>query len=138
MLGAGRPCSRAIAPFQRGSGGRRWCRNSGFESAENDIVYLIAHPGHSAAKIGITDAGGSRLRKHSQRGWQILATVQVLGELALSIERRSSTGGAASLLCPFTSASRRCAMADDRDGRLCRIDIAAMIHRIKDLAAAPL
>ena len=54
---------------------------------ENAIVYLITHPGHSAAKIGITDADGSRLKKHSQQGWQILATVQVPGELALSIEK---------------------------------------------------
>jgi hypothetical protein len=84
-------CGRTVQPcystIQRGSGGCRWCRNSGFKSAENAIVHLITHPGHSAAKIGITDAGGSRLKKHSQQGWQILATVQVPGELALSIEK---------------------------------------------------
>jgi predicted GIY-YIG superfamily endonuclease len=44
---------------------RIWYRSR--KSAENAIVYLITHPGHSAAKIGITDADGSRLKKHSQQ-----------------------------------------------------------------------
>jgi hypothetical protein len=39
---------------------RIWNRSR--KSAENAIVYLITHPGHSAAKIGITDVGGSRLK----------------------------------------------------------------------------
>jgi hypothetical protein len=62
---------------------RIWYRSR--KSAESAIVYLITHPGHGAAKIGITDADGSRPKKHSRRGWQILATAQAPGKLALSI-----------------------------------------------------
>ena len=93
---------------------RIWYRSR--KSAENAIVYLITHPGHNAAKIGIIDADGSRLKKHSQRSWQILATLQVPGKLALSIEKEILDWWPGELALPFTSASRRCPTAD-RPGR---------------------
>jgi hypothetical protein len=84
-------CGRIVYPcystIQRGSGGCRWCRNSGFRSAEDAIIYLITHPGYSSAKVGITDAAGNRITKHRQRGWQVLTTIRVRGELALAIEK---------------------------------------------------
>ena len=129
------PCYSTI---QRGSGGCRWCRNSGFKSAENAIVYLITHPGHSAAKIGITDADGSRLRKHSQRGWQILATVQVPGELALSIEKAILDWWRGELALPVHLGQPEMphgGWTETVDST--EIDLAATIQRIRDLAAAP-
>lgn len=60
---------------------------------------------------GQVDADGSRLKKHSQRSWQILATLQLPGKLALSIEEILDWWpGELALL--FTSASRRCLTAD--------------------------
>jgi hypothetical protein len=50
------------------------------------VVYLITHTDLRAAKIGITDSSGSRLKTHSTRGWQVLCSVTVLGERALLIE----------------------------------------------------
>jgi hypothetical protein len=50
--------------------------------------------------------------KHSQRGWLILATVQVPGELALSIEKEILDWRRGELALPFTPASRRCPTAD--------------------------
>jgi hypothetical protein len=135
------PRYRAVQPcystIQRGSGGCRWCRNSGFKSAENAIVYLITHPGHSAAKIGITDADGSRLKKHSQQGWQILATVQVPGELALSIEKEILDWWRGELALPVHLGKPEMphgGWTETVDST--EIDLAATIQRIKGLAAA--
>ena len=134
-------CGRTVQPcystIQRGSGGCRWCRNSGFKSAENAIVYLITHPGHSAAKIGITDADGSRLKKHSQQGWQILATVQVPGELALSVEKEILDWWRGELALPVHLGKPEMphgGWTETVDST--EIDLAATIQRIKDLAAA--
>lgn len=83
-------CNRIVHPcystIQRGSGGCRWCRNSGFKAAEAAVVYLITHADYGAAKVGITDASEGRLKKHSRRGWQVLYRIDVPGELAISIE----------------------------------------------------
>jgi len=83
-------CNRIVSPWystiQRGSGGCRWCRNSGFKAADDAVVYLITHPGFGAVKIGITDSSGSRLKKHTTRGWQVLCTIAVPGERAMLIE----------------------------------------------------
>ena len=118
-------CGRTVQPcystIHRGSGGCRWCRSSGFKSSQNAIVYLITHPRHGAAKIGITDADRSRLKKHSQRGWQVLAEVQVPGERALSIEK-----GITRLVARRTCLAHSPRQAGDaprrmdRDGRLHR------------------
>ena len=83
-------CGRTVMPcystIQRGGGECRWCANSGFKSGDGARVYLIAQAGYGAVKIGITDAEGSRVKKHRQRGWEILATVNVSGLAALDIE----------------------------------------------------
>ena len=108
-------CGRTVQPcystVQRGSGGCRWCRNSGFKSGEAATVYLITHARYSSAKIGITDAAGNRVSKHRQHGWQVLTTVRVPGELALAIEKESSTGGALNWPCRSTLAGRKCPKA---------------------------
>ena len=83
-------CDKIVSPcystVQRGNGGCRWCRDSGFKSAREAMVYLIHHPIYEAAKVGITDKNGSRLTKHKRRGWQIQFTLKVPGEVALQIE----------------------------------------------------
>ncbi len=83
-------CNRVVNPcystIQRGSGGCRWCRNSGFKAGEDAIVYLVTHIGYGAAKIGIANTKSGRLRQHCARGWQVLCSVDVPGEKALLIE----------------------------------------------------
>ena len=135
-------CGRTVQPcystIQRGSGGCRWCRNSGFKSSEAALVYLIAHPGYSAAKIGITDAAGSRLTKHSQRGWQVLATVRVPGEQALSIEKEILDWWRGGLALPVHLGKQEMPQGgwtETVDST--EIDLAATIQRIRDLAVAP-
>jgi hypothetical protein len=84
-------CNRTVRPcystIQRGSGGCRWCWNSGFKSGDAAVVYLITHTSYGSAKVGITDAAGSRITRHVQRGWRALVTVSVPGEVALAIEK---------------------------------------------------
>jgi hypothetical protein len=65
------------------------------------MVYLITHSGYDAAKVGITDAAGSRLHRHRCRGWQVLGTVKVPGEKALVIEARILEWWRAELALPI-------------------------------------
>jgi hypothetical protein len=91
----------------------------------------------TAAKIGITDADGSRLKKHSQQGWQILATVQVPGELALSIEKEILDWWRGELALPVHLGKPEMphgGWTETVDST--EIDLAATIQRIKGLAAA--
>jgi hypothetical protein len=67
--------------------------------------------GYSSAKIGITDAMGSRLKKHRQRGWQVLTTVGVPGELALAIEKEILDWWRAELALPIHLGKRKCPTA---------------------------
>ncbi len=50
------------------------------------MVYLIIHEGYGAAKIGITNSAGGRIITHRRRGWQVVTTVKVPGEVAWYIE----------------------------------------------------
>ena len=139
MPSAGGTVQPYYSTIQRGSGGCRWCRDSsGFKSSQNAIVYLITHPSHSAAKIGVTDADGTRLKKHSQRGWRVLATVQVPGELALSIEKEILDWWRGELALPIHLGRLEMphgGWTETVDST--EIDLAATIQRIRDLAATP-
>jgi recombinational DNA repair protein (RecF pathway) len=83
-------CGRTVRPtfvnLQRGPGGCRWCRDRGFNASEDALVYLITHEGYGATKIGITNAASERIIRHRRRGWQVVTTVKVPGEMALHIE----------------------------------------------------
>jgi hypothetical protein len=52
------------------------------------MVYLIAHPGYGAAKVGIGRIGGRRLEQHVNAGWQVVFTVECPGIQALDVERQ--------------------------------------------------
>ena len=135
-------CKRVVNPcystVQRGSGGCRWCRNSGFKAAEEAVVYLITHTGLRAAKIGITDASGNRLKKHSTRGWQVLCMVSVPGELALSIESEILDWWQGELaLPPFLSRHEMRQGGWTETVGAEEIDLALTIRRIRRLAGAP-
>jgi len=134
-------CSRIVSPcystIQRGSGGCRWCRNSGFKAADEAVVYLITHIGLGAVKVGITDSSGGRLKKHSTRGWQVLCTVRVAGECAMLIEDEILGWWRDDLALPPYLGPQ-----DMKQGGWTEtvsvegIDIAGTIRRIRDLAEA--
>jgi hypothetical protein len=133
-------CKRTVHPcystIKQGWGGCRWCRDSGFKSGEAATVYLITHSAYGAAKIGITDAEGSRLRKHSQRGWQILTVVRVAGELALAIEKDILDWWRADLTLPPHLGKQDMphgGWTETVDST--EIDLAATMRRIQNLAS---
>lgn len=92
-----RNCGREVSPLlnniRKGQGACRWCSGKAVDAEDAVAVMraeslepLVAYPDLRAAKIGITDASGRRLKKHSTRGWQVLCTVTVRGERAQLIE----------------------------------------------------
>lgn len=130
--------SACYSTIQRGSGGCRWCRNSGFKATDYAVVYLITHTDFRAANIGITDSSGSRLKKHSTRGWQELCTVTVPGERALLIEAEILDwwrGELALSACPGPQEMRQRGWTETVSAE--EIDLAVTIRRIRHLAEAP-
>ena len=135
-------CGRTVSPcyttIQRGGGGCRWCANSGFKSGEDAVVYLMTNPGYGAVKIGITDADGSRVRKHKQRGWQSLAAVNVPGEVALVIEAEILDWWRLDLgLLPYLGREEMPQGGWTETVDSMEIDVAATARRITALARAP-
>jgi hypothetical protein len=132
-------CNRIVEPcystIQRGSGGCRWCRNSGFKAADDAVVYLITQTGLGAAKIGITDSSGSRLKKHVTRGWQVLCTVAVSGERAMLIEAEILDWWRGELTLPAYLGQREMSQGGWTETVSAEeIDLAATIRRIRHQA----
>lgn len=132
-------CGRTVTPcystIQGGGGGCRWCATSGFKSWENATVYLITHLGYGAIKIGITDTAESRVSKHRKRGWDVLATVSVPGELALAIESDILGWWRADLgLSPYLGREEMPQGGWTETADSMEIDVAATICRVKALA----
>lgn len=50
------------------------------------LVYVVTHAALGAAKIGVSDAAGSRIAQHRRAGWQLLAAFQVAADAACAIE----------------------------------------------------
>jgi hypothetical protein len=73
------------------------------------LVYLIAHAGYGAVKVGIADMAGSRLAEHRREGWQ--HSRSPLRRLSRS-RPTCSSGGAASSACRHASSVTRCPRAD--------------------------
>ena len=83
-------CGKVVTPrysgVRFGQGPCKHCRPYGFDPENLGIVYLLLHPILGAAKVGIAKAAGFRLRAHAKRGWQVVASVEVPGKLAVEIE----------------------------------------------------
>lgn len=50
------------------------------------LVYIIAHAALGAAKVGVSDAAGSRIAEHRRAGWQLIAAFHVAAYAACAIE----------------------------------------------------
>lgn len=80
--GAGKPwrscclaCGRQVSPRLqkvREGQGCRFCAKRGFDLAAPGRVYVLAHGGLNAVKIGITGCQTDRLTKFAKRGWQVV------------------------------------------------------------------
>lgn len=134
-------CDRFVTPTQntvkQGFGGCRWCQDSGFKLAAPANVYLIVHVLHGAAKVGITNTRGARLKLHSSHGWEAVAVVPMPGMRAAAIEAdildwwRTDLG-----LPPYLSRVEMPQGGWTETVDLDAIDIPATIGRIKALATS--
>jgi hypothetical protein len=98
----------------------------------------LTHTGFQAAKIGIADASGSRLKKHITRGWQVLCTVAVPGERALSIEAEILDWWGGELALPAYLGPREMKQGGWTETVSAEeIDLALTVRRIRHLAEAP-
>lgn len=133
-------CGTTVYPAYysvRAGGGCRGCARGGFKPSKPAFVYLVAHEGLHAVKVGIGNVNADRLDRHRKNGWTVLAVVHMSGERAPEVERailrwwRKDLGlpvylGAAEM------PSRGWTETVDAD----EIDIPATIARIRSLAVS--
>ncbi|WP_406277279.1 hypothetical protein [Embleya sp. NBC_00896] len=70
-----------------GTGACEACGAYGIKADDDALVYLMTHPVHGAAKIGIAKLGGKRLTQHLLCGWEMDSRVDLLGRQARAVER---------------------------------------------------
>lgn len=132
-------CGSEVTPtygnIRSGWGGCRICSPGGFDATQDAILYLIAHPVLGAAKVGIGNTRGRRLKEHRANGWQVLAVIYVPGVVAEVIEANILGSWRTGLgLPPFLSASEMPQGGWTETVDLDAIDLARTIQQIERLA----
>jgi hypothetical protein len=59
---------------------------SGMRPDAPALVYLVAHTGFGAVKVGVSEPAGSRIAHHRRQGWQLIAAFLVTARAAVAIE----------------------------------------------------
>lgn len=110
---------------------------SGMRPDAPALVYLVAHTGFGAVKVGVSEPAGSRIAHHRRQGWQLVAAFLVTARAAASIEtdilnswRRA---GLRSVLGAAQMPQGGWTETVAADG----IDLAATVGRACELALAP-
>lgn len=122
----------------QGHGGCRPCSTGGgFKPSKAAVVYLVFHDSLHAVKVGVGNIDADRLERHRKRGWTVVTTVPVTGEMALEIEKDILRWWRVELALPaYLSATemphRGWTETVDADA----IDIPATVRRIEELASA--
>lgn len=133
----GREITPCLASIKVGNGPCRYCAPRGFDPKKEGFVYLLVHPTFGAAKIGITETSGFRIRFHARHDWQAIVTVRVPGELAVAIEKVILSWWRKGLdLPPYLSKNEMPQGGWTETVDADAIDIPATIERIRALAAA--
>lgn len=102
------------------------------------LVYVITHAALGAAKIGVSDALGSRIAEHRREGWQLLAAFQVAAYAACAIEDdvlrwwRGDLG-----LPPFLRRDQMPRGGWTETVATGRVDLAATVAHVCELALLP-
>lgn len=84
-------CRRVIRPWfesikYAGTGACKFCGGYGIKANDGAVVYLMAHTGYSAVKIGIAKDGSRRVALHAGKGWVLHSQVAMLGAQARAVE----------------------------------------------------
>lgn len=134
-------CESEVTPtygnIQSGWGGCRVCSPGGFDATQDAILYLITHRALGAAKVGIANTRGRRLKEHQANGWEVCAVTYVPGTTAEAIEAsvldswRNGLG-----LPPFLSASEMPQGGWTETVDLDAIDLTQTIRQIERLAVS--
>jgi hypothetical protein len=115
-------------------GGRRALRR-GWRLAVLRSFTLSRMPLSGAAKIGVSDAPGSRIAEHRRAGWQLLAAFQVTAKAAVAIEDEVLRWWRAELgLPPFLWRDQMPQGGWTETVAAGRVDLAATVTRICNLA----
>ena len=102
------------------------------------LVYVIAHPGLRAVKIGVSDAAGSRIAEHRRQGWHLVAAFRVAADARPPRSRMTCSGGGVTSGLPLFLG--RDQMPQDgwtETVAMGSIDLAATVAHVCELAPRP-
>lgn len=102
------------------------------------LVYVVTHAALGAAKIGVSDAAGSRIAQHRRAGWQLIAAFQVTAFAACAIEDHVLRWWRCGLgLPPFLERDQMPQGGWTETVAVGHIDLAATVENVCELALSP-
>jgi hypothetical protein len=110
---------------------------SGMRPDAPALVYLVAHSGLGAVKVGVSEPAGSRIAHHRRQGWQLVAAFLVTAKAAASIETDILNGWRRRGLPTAVGAGQMPQGGWTETVAADGIDLAADVARACELALAP-
>lgn len=110
---------------------------SGMRPDAPALVYLVAHTGFGAVKVGVSEPAGSRIAHHRRQGWQLVAAFLVTARAAASIEADILNGWRRAGLRAVLGAAQMPQGGWTETAAADGIDLAADVARACELALAP-
>lgn len=101
------------------------------------LVYLVAHTGFGAVKVGVSEPAGSRIAHHRRQGWQLVAAFLVTARAAVSIETDILNGWRRAGLRSVVGAAQMPQGGWSETVAADGIDLAATVARACELALDP-
>jgi len=102
------------------------------------LVYVITHAALGAAKIGVSDAAGSRIAEHRRAGWQLVAAFRVAADAACAIEADVLRWWRGDLsLPPYLKREQMPQGGWTETVVASSVDLAATVARVCELAISP-
>jgi len=110
---------------------------SGMRPDAPALVYLVAHTGFGAVKVGVSEPAGARIAHHRRQGWQLVAAFLVTASAAVSIETNILNGWRQRGLPAAVSAAQMPQGGWTETVAADSIDLAADVARACELALVP-
>jgi hypothetical protein len=110
---------------------------SGMSPDAPALVYLVAHTGFGAVKVGVSEPAGSRIAHHRRQGWQLVAAFLVTARAAAAIEADILNGWRRAGLRSVLSAAQMPQGGWTETVAADGINLAADVARACELALAP-
>jgi hypothetical protein len=110
---------------------------SGMRPDAPALVYLVAHTGFGAVKVGVSEPAGSRIAHHRRQGWQLIAAFLVTARAAVAIETDILNGWRRQRLPSAVGAAQMPQGGWTETVAADGIDLAAAVAHACELALAP-